>query len=104
MRLVDLDRAKNSANVNDLIKEFLEKEKNEKENEAIVIEGEIAEAEYQYQRIVKIKPLITHYSTTERYVKYSCPICKTVGNSHQLTRGATNCSLCNVNLTWEGIE
>lgn len=69
-----------------------------------VIEGEVADEEYCYKRIAKIKPLTVHYSMQPRYVKHHCPVCEAVGNKHQLTYGGKNCPLCNVNLTWDEVE
>jgi len=69
-----------------------------------VIEGDVADEELSYKRTVKIKPLTLHYSIQPRYVKHICPICEALGDKHQITYGAENCPLCNVNLIWDGIE
>lgn len=69
-----------------------------------VIEGEVEDTEYIYKRIAKIKPTAVYYSMQPKYIKYTCPICRAIGNDHQLTYGDSNCTLCNVNLTWDGIE
>lgn len=65
--------------------------------------GKVLDAKYAYQRLTFIKPIEKHYENKgeEPYIKYCCPVCEMLGNKHQLSFKAENCSLCNVNLTWD---
>lgn len=106
MRLIDADRMKgNTLNwlleTDGIRNRYLH---NELDSQPSVIEGEVKKAEFVYQRTTKVKPLVIVYEVSPRYVKYICPICEALGNRHQLTHGDKNCTLCNVNLTWDGIE
>lgn len=106
MRLIDADRMKgNTPNwlleTDGMRNRYLH---DELDYQPTVIEGSVEEAEFAYQRTTKIKPLVIYYSIQPKYVKYSCPVCSALGNKHQLTYGEEHCPLCNVNLTWEGIE
>lgn len=106
MRLIDADRIKkNTPNwlleTDGIRNRYLY---SELDFQPTVIEGCVLEAEYQYQRVSKIKPLVIYYSINPRYVKYNCPVCSALGNKHQLSKGTENCPLCNVNLTWDSIE
>lgn len=67
------------------------------------IEGVVCASEYAYRRFTRIKPAERHYEEPgeKPYIKYSCPVCETVGNLHQVTPGEGNCPLCGVNLSWE---
>lgn len=67
-----------------------------------MLEGKVTEAKYVYQRKTYVKPIENRYEGTgeQSYVKYNCPVCKALGNSHQLSVGIPNCPLCNVNLVW----
>lgn len=69
-----------------------------------VIEGKVEDEDLAYKRTVKIKPTTLYYSMQPRYIKHICPVCEAVGNKHQLTYGEEKCPLCNVNLTWNGVE
>lgn len=68
-----------------------------------MLKGKIAESEYSYQKIAYVEPTENHYEGAgeKPYIKYSCPVCELLGNKHQLSFGTSNCSLCNVNLTWK---
>lgn len=70
---------------------------------ADVIEGKVTEAKHVYQRITYVKPIEYHYEDEgdEPYIKYGCPVCKLLGNTHQIAKGKENCPLCNVNLLWD---
>jgi len=106
MRLIDANRMKDNT-PNWLLETDGTRNRylhDELDGQPTVIEGNIAEAEFQYQKTTKIKPMVVHYSVTPRYVKYVCPVCRALGNKHQLPHGVSNCPLCNVNLTWDGIE
>lgn len=65
------------------------------------IKGVILQSDLSYQKIVKINPIEKHYGIS--YIKYTCPICNLMGNSHQVTKNQTNCELCGVNLNWKDI-
>lgn len=61
--------------------------------------GIILNANYEYQKIVKINPTALHYENDG--IKYVCPVCQSLGVRLQLTKDMTNCPTCNVNLNWE---
>lgn len=67
------------------------------------INGVVKESEYLNRRISLIKPTELYYEESEEqpYIKYSCPVCATIGNLHQITPDQDNCPLCGVNLVWE---
>lgn len=67
------------------------------------MEGKVTEARLSYQRITYVKPTEHHYESAgeKPYIKYGCPVCELLDNKHQVTFGASNCSLCNVNLLWQ---
>lgn len=106
MRLVDIDRMKSNT-PNWLLETDGVRERylhDELDSQPTVIEGTVQKAEFAYQRITKIKPLVICYEISPRSVKYVCPVCRALGNPHQLTKGDKNCQLCNINLTWDGVE
>lgn len=106
MRLIDADRMKDNT-PNWLLETDGRRTRylhDELDGQPTVIEGSIAEAEYQYKRTCKIKPLVIYYSEDLKRYKYVCPVCRAIGNNHQLSHGTNNCPLCNVNLDWEGIK
>lgn len=67
------------------------------------INGKVTDAEYVYQRVTYVRPMERHYEKLGEtpYIKYCCPVCEALGNSHQVISNQANCSLCNVNLNWE---
>lgn len=75
-------------------------------SDAPLIEGTVTEAQYAYQRIARVKAVAHHYEDEgeKPYIKYGCPVCELLGNKHQVTAGASNCTQCNVNLMWEDAE
>ena len=106
MRLIDADRMKDNT-PNWLLETDGVRERylhDELDYQPTVIEGNVREAEFAYQRTTKITPLVICYEVSPRQVKYVCPVCRALGNHHQLTKGAENCQLCNVNLIWDGVE
>jgi hypothetical protein len=68
-----------------------------------MLNGKVTEAKYTYQRITYVKPTENHYEKVgeKPYIKYGCPVCEILNNKHQVTFGADNCPLCNVNLLWD---
>ena len=63
--------------------------------------GRVASANLVYKKKTYIQPVKHHYS--DGSIKYSCPICDAMRNKHSISEGLSNCPLCNVNLTWEGV-
>jgi DNA-directed RNA polymerase subunit RPC12/RpoP len=106
MRLIDADRMKENT-PNWILESDGIKDRSlhgELDFQPTVISGTVADGKYVYEKITKVKPLIIYYSLSPRYVKYKCPVCSALNNNHQLSKGDSNCPLCNVNLTWEGVE
>lgn len=68
------------------------------------MEGKVTQAQHAYQRITYVKPVPHYYGQDgdKPYIKFTCPVCDTLGNFHQVTEGDKNCPQCSVNLTWEG--
>lgn len=63
------------------------------------LNGIVSDADYEYQKIVKINPIALHYE--DEVIKYVCPICQSLGVRLQLEKAKSNCTNCNVNLNWE---
>lgn len=106
MRLIDADRMKDNTpnwllETDGFRKRYLY---GELDNQHTVIEGVVADSKYAHERFSKIKPLVIYYSLNPEYIKYKCPVCAALGNDHQIYKKEDQCPLCNVNLTWEGIE
>ena len=66
------------------------------------LKGEVEEGEYSYQRVTRVNP-VEHYYGSD-VIKYTCPVCDALGNLHQVLHGQDNCGLCNVRLSWEGLN
>ena len=68
------------------------------------MEGYVTESKYCHERITYVRPIRLNYSDKyhPNYYKYICPICDSLGNAHQISKGDKNCPLCNVNLIWNG--
>ena len=64
----------------------------------MMLDGKVKKAEFAYQRTAKVKP--NKYDYGDGCYKYSCPICDTVNNLHQVNKGENNCDLCGINLLW----
>ncbi|RZT01198.1 hypothetical protein [Cuneatibacter caecimuris] len=69
-----------------------------------VITGKVAESKSVHKRYTQVKPIDRHYENPGEipYIKYSCPVCAALGNTHQVLPGQPNCTLCGVQLYWEG--
>lgn len=67
--------------------------------EDIAERGHITDSDCSYKKITYMRPIKHPYG--EDYFKYSCPVCDMLGNKHQVLKGDTNCTLCNINLLWE---
>lgn len=70
------------------------------------MDGYVVEARACYKRKTYVKPIVHDYSDKyhPNYFKYSCPVCDSLGNPHQIIRYEKNCPLCNVNLYWAESE
>lgn len=70
------------------------------------MEGYVVEARVCCKRKTYVKPIIHDYSDKwhPNYFKYSCPVCDSLGNPHQVGKYEKNCPLCNVNLYWAESE
>lgn len=68
-----------------------------------MITGIIKDSNVAYKRKVSVNPVPHHYEETgeKPYIKYTCPVCDTVGNKAQVLRGTSNCLLCGVSLNWD---
>ena len=66
------------------------------------IDGYVTDSKKIYEKVTYVKPVKHDYSDEnhQNYYKYTCPVCDTLGNPHQIHPYETNCSLCNVNLIW----
>lgn len=66
------------------------------------MEGEVSTSKYIYERKTSVRPISRHYEEEgeKPYIKYGCPVCESLGNHHQVEKGADKCYSCNVNLTW----
>lgn len=66
--------------------------------------GIIIDAPTAHRRKVKVNPITRayHESHERPYIKYSCPVCDTVGNTKiSVPYGTPRCPLCGVALNWE---
>jgi len=56
--------------------------------------------------VVKVVPVARHYEDEgePEYIKYTCPVCDSIGCKHQVLPYEDNCSICKVNLDWSGYE
>lgn len=74
-----------------------------KERPHNAISGVIRNAEYAFQRKVKVNPIRKQYHEPgePEYCKYNCPVCQAVGNTHiSIPYLDEHCPLCNVALNW----
>lgn len=70
------------------------------------MEGYVVESRICCNRKTYVKPTVHDYSDKyhPNYFKYSCPVCDSLGNEHQVIKYEKNCPLCNVNLYWAESE
>lgn len=70
------------------------------------MEGYVVEARVCCKRKTYVKPIIHDYSDKRHpnYFKFSCPVCDSLDNPHQVMKYEKNCPLCNVNLCWAESE
>lgn len=65
---------------------------------------------YNSDKICKTKikaiPIAHHYEENgeNAYIKYSCPICNSLGVKHQVHPLEDNCKICGINLDWSEIK
>ena len=74
-----------------------------KERPHNTISGVIRNAEYAFQRKVKVNPIRKQYHDLgePEYYKYNCPVCQAVGNTHiSIPYLDEHFPLCNVALNW----
>lgn len=67
------------------------------------ISGVVTDSPHIYKCKACVFPVAHHYEEAgeEPYIKYSCPVCDSLNNKHQVHPWQQNCPLCNVNLFWE---
>ena len=67
------------------------------------IHGVVTDSPYIHKCKAYVIPVAHHYEEAgeEPYIKYSCPVCDSLNNKHQVHSWQQNCPLCNVNLFWE---
>lgn len=70
------------------------------------INGVVKDAGAAYMRTTSVKPTEHHYEEPgeKPYIKYSCPVCESLGNLHQVNRFVQNCPVCGVQLYWGEYE
>lgn len=105
MRLIDaekIDFNKVFVGQSDFAKDTREAARELINMQPTAIEGNVKDSEYAYQRITHVRPIEHHYEELgeKPYIKYGCPVCEAVGNSHQVVPGEEKCRLCGVNLSW----
>jgi len=67
------------------------------------IKGFVTDENLVCNRKTYVYPIEHHYENEDEkpYIKYSCPVCESLGNKFSMTYGTSNCPLCNVNLLWD---